>query len=326
MKWYIYINKIEIIHNTRSCIIMRILVLGAGGIGGYFGGRLAEGGQNVTFLVRSKRKSYLERNGLSIHSEKGDYHFNPQLITRKDRVKPFDVVLLSSKSYHLEHALEDLTPFVNGNTVIIPLLNGIAHLPKLQSTFGENKIMGGYCVIETTLNPVGEIVHTSPFDKLFFGELNGDQSERAEQIAQAFSNTKAEFILSSNIQQGMWHKYLMITVLSSLTTLMHAPIGPIRDSVGGVDFIESLYNEVASIMRTHSAPISDNIVDQYMKSLPKLSYHFKTSMQRDMEKGLNIEADHLQGYLLNLAASYQLNAPLLTTVYQNQKVYKEMLQ
>jgi len=304
---------------------MRILVLGAGGIGGYFGGRLAESGQNVTFLVRSKRKSYLERNGLAIYSEKGDYHFNPQLITNKDVVKPFDVVLLSSKSCHLEQAIQDLAPFVNGNTVIIPLLNGVAHLPILQSAFGDNKVMGGYCVIETTVNATGEIVQTSPFDKLFFGELDGKQSERSEQIAQAFSNTKAEFILNANIKQGMWHKYLMITVLSSITTLMHAPIGPIRDSEGGVNFIKSLYNEAATIMRADNAPISDNIVDQYMEALPKLSYHFKTSMQRDMEKGLNIEADHLQGYLLDLAESFNISAPLMSTAYQNHKVYKEML-
>ncbi|PTK19334.1 2-dehydropantoate 2-reductase [Staphylococcus saprophyticus] len=304
---------------------MRILVLGAGGIGGYFGGRLAESGQNVTFLVRPKRKSFLERNGLAIHSEQGDYHFNPQLITKDDRVAPFDVILLSSKSYHLEQAMTDLKPFVDGHTAIIPLLNGVAHIPQLQSIFGKDKVMGGYCVIETTLDSMGEIIQTSPFDKLFFGELDGSKSERAQKIAQVFSETKAEFKLSTSIEQGMWHKYLMITVLSSITTLMHAPIGPIRDSDGGINFVRSLYNEVASIMRAHRAPLADDIVSQYMTSFNQLSYHFKTSMQRDMEKGLNIETGHLQGYLLNLADTYQIDAPLLKCVYQNHKVYKEML-
>lgn len=304
---------------------MRILVLGAGGIGGYFGGRLAEAGKHVTFLVRPKRKSYLERNGLAIHSEKGDYHFNPQLITKDDRVEPFDIVLLSSKSYHLDHAIEDLKPFIDHHTLIIPLLNGVAHVPKLQNAFGKNKIMGGYCIIETTLDSTGKIVQTSQFDKLFFGELDGTESNRAKYVEQALSGTKAEFILNSSVEQGMWNKYLMITVLSGVTTLMHAPIGPIRDSEGGIEFIKSLYNEAASIMRKHNAPISDQIVSKYMKALNQLSYHFKTSMQRDMEKGLNIETDHLQGYLLELAAHYNLDAPLLTCVYQNHSVYKEML-
>ncbi|MCG7339093.1 2-dehydropantoate 2-reductase [Staphylococcus sp. ACRSN] len=304
---------------------MRILVLGAGGIGGYFGGRLVENGKHVTFLVRPKRKSYLERNGLTIHSENGDFTFNPNLITKHDHVEPFDVVLLSSKSYHLEHAIDDLKPFIHHNSTIIPLLNGIAHIPKLQSAFNAKRIMGGYCVIETTLNTSGEIVHTSNFDKLYFGELNGEDSERAKLIQDVFSNTKASFIMSTDITQGMWHKYLMITVLSGITTLMHAPIGPIRDSLGGTAFIETLYNEVAAIMRAEDAPIDKDIVSKYMKSLNQLSYHFKTSMQRDMEKGFNIEADHLQGYLLTLAKQHNIDAPILTTIYQNQKVYKEML-
>ncbi|PHK49936.1 2-dehydropantoate 2-reductase [Staphylococcus edaphicus] len=305
---------------------MRILVLGAGGIGGYFGGRLAESGQNVTFLVRPKRKSFIERHGLTIHSEHGDYQFNPQLITKEDHEASFDVVLLSSKSYHLEQAIEDLKPFIDNTTAIIPLLNGIAHVPKLQSVFGKDKIMGGYCVIETTLDSTGKIIQTSPFDKLYFGELDGRTSERAQSIAQAFSGTKAEFKLDSNIEQGMWHKYLMITVLSSVTTLMHAPIGPIRDSEGGINFVRSLYNEVASIIHAHQAPLANDIVSQYMDAFNQLSYHFKTSMQRDMEKGLNIETDHLQGYLLNLADTYHIDTPILRCVYQNHKVYKEMLQ
>lgn len=305
---------------------MRILVLGAGGIGGYFGGRLAENHKNVTFLVRPKRKSYLERNALVIHSHNGDYSFTPQLITRENHAEPFDVILLSSKSYHLEQAIDDLKPFVGDHTVIIPLLNGVAHIPKLQAVFGKNKIMGGYCIIETSLNATGEVIQTSDFDKLFFGELDGTNSERAKLIEDTFANTKSEFILTSDIERGMWQKYLMITVLSSVTTMMHAPIGPIRDSEGGTDFIKSLYEEVSSIMRSHQVPIDKIIVDKYMKGLSKLSYHFKTSMQRDMEKGLNIEADHLQGYLLNLAEEHQLDAPLLYASYQNHKVYKEMLQ
>ncbi len=309
----------------KEMLLLRILVLGAGGIGGYFGGRLAENGQDVTFLVRPKRKAYLEKNGLTIHSKQGDCQLEPQLITKEARVEPFDVILLSSKAYHLDQAIEDLKPFVNESTVIIPLLNGIAHIPKLQSEFGKESVMGGYCVIETTLDSLGEVIQTSPFDKLFFGELDGSESTRAKAIADAFSGTKATFKLTNQIEQGMWQKYLMITVLSSITTLMHAPIGPIRDSEGGTKFVRDLYDETSAIMHAHDAPLADDIVEQYMTAFEQLSYHFKTSMQRDMEKGLNIETDHLQGYLLDLAEQYQLDAPLLRCVYQHHKVYKEML-
>lgn len=304
---------------------MRILVLGAGGIGGYFGGRLAEQGKDVTFLVRPKRKASLEKNGLVINSVNGNYAFQPKLITAQQDVEPFDIVLLSSKAYHLEQSIEDLRPFVGPNTVIIPLLNGIAHIATLQQAFGRERILGGLCIIETTLDPLGEVSHTSDFDQLIFGELDGTTSERVQQIADAFEDTKAKFILSEHIKRDMWHKYLMITVLSSVTTLMHAPIGPIRDSEGGKPYIEAMYQEVASIMQAHQAPISEDIVKRYMKSLDNLSYHFKTSMQRDMERGLNIEGQHIQGYILSLANQYDFPAPLLTSVYQNLNVYNEML-
>lgn len=304
---------------------MRILVLGAGGIGGYFGARLAESGKDVTFLVRSKRKSSIEQNGLVINSVKGNYVFSPKLITKEETVEPFDVVLLSTKAYHLDGAIEDLKPFIGDQTVIIPLLNGIAHVPQLQQAFGEEKVFGGLCIIETTLDSQGEVNHTSDFDQLIFGELNGDSSNRAKELESALSGSKAEIILSDSISKDMWHKYLMITVMSSITTLMHAPIGPIRDSEGGKTYIEDMYNEVAQIMRIHRAPISNNIVNNYMKSLDNLSYHFKTSMQRDMEKGLNIEANHIQGYILNLAHQYNFDAPLLRSAYQHLNVYNEML-
>ncbi|MED4017732.1 ketopantoate reductase family protein [Sutcliffiella cohnii] len=303
---------------------MRILVLGAGGIGGYFGGRLVEKGEDVTFLVRSKRKQLLEEKGLVIHSVNGDFSFAPKLITKTDQTAPFDIVLFSTKAYHLEEAINDVKPFVGENTVIIPLLNGVAHLSPLQEAFGKN-VIGGLCFIETTLNEAGEVVHTSKFDRLVFGELEHKETDRILQIADTFSGTKAKFVMSNQIKKDMWHKYLMITTMSGVTTLMRAPMGPIRDSEGGKGFIRSLLLEVTEIMRACKAPIDDNIVEEQMKSIDGLSYQFKTSMQRDMEKGLFIEGDHLQGHLMKLAKQYDIEAPILKTVYQNLKVYEEMM-
>jgi 2-dehydropantoate 2-reductase len=303
---------------------MRILVLGAGGIGGYFGGRLAEKGEDVTFLVRSKRKQQLEKNGLVIHSVKGDFSFVPKLITKSDNTDPFDIVLLSTKAYHLEEAINDLKPFVGDKTVIIPLLNGVSHLSPLKEAFGK-KVIGGLCTIETTLNNSGDVVQSSAFDQLVFGELEHQETDRIQQIADTFSGTKAKFVLSNKIMQDMWHKYLFITVMSGVTTLMRAPMGPIRESDGGRDFIRGLYKEATKIMRACNAPIADNIEEEQMKSIDKLSYDFKTSMQRDMEKGLLIEGEHLQGNLLELAKQFHIEAPILKVIYQNLKVYEKML-
>ena len=304
---------------------MRILVLGAGGIGGYFGGRLVEKGEDVVFLVREKRKKQLEENGLKIKSVNGDYSFTPKLITKEDRAEPFDIVLLSPKAYHLKGAIHDLRPFVGEKTVIIPLLNGISHLEILKESFNESQILGGLCIIETTLNASGEVVQTSPFDQLVFGELNHEKTDRIKKIGDTFAGTKADFRLSEQILQDMWHKYLRITVLSSITTLTRAPIGPIRESAGSKEFISRLYQEVTQIMRAYNAPIADNIEEEQLESISNLKFNFKTSMQRDMEKGSMIEGEHIQGYLMELANELNIETPYLDVIYQNLKVYIKML-
>ncbi|AXO97951.1 2-dehydropantoate 2-reductase [Bacillus anthracis] len=303
---------------------MRILVLGAGGVGGFFGGRLVEKGEDVTFLVRSKRKKQLEERGLVIRSVNGDFSFQPKLITKEDRTAPFDVILFSTKAYHLNEAIQDLKPFVGESTVIIPLLNGIAHLSLLQKEFGEEKVIGGLCFIETTLNDEGEIVQTSAANRLVFGEMKSQHAEKIKHISKAFAGTKSSFVLSENITQDMWHKYLFITVMSGVTTLMRAPIGPIRESEGGHDFIRNLFEECVQIMRCIGAPVKDDITEEHMKTIDKISYDMKSSMQRDMEKGSSIEGTHLQGYLLDVAKQFSIEAPLLGVVYQNLKVYEEM--
>ncbi|MGU3438615.1 ketopantoate reductase family protein [Bacillus cereus] len=280
---------------------MRILVLGAGGVGGFFGGRLVEKGEDVTFLVRSKRKKQLEERGLVIRSVNGDFSFQPKLITKEERTSPFDVILFSTKAYHLNEAIQDLKPFV-----------------------GEEKVLGGLCFIETTLNDQGEIVQTSAANRLVFGEIKSQNSERVKHISKAFAGTKSSFVLSENITQDMWHKYLFITVMSGVTTLMRAPIGPIRESEGGRDFIRNVFEESVQIMKVLGAPIKVNIAQEHMKTIDKISYDMKSSMQRDMEKGSFIEGKHLQGYLLDVAEQFSIAAPLLGTIYQNLKVYEEM--
>lgn len=318
-------TKISIIVLEKGGCCMRILVLGAGGVGGFFGGRLVEKGEDVTFLIRSKRKQQLEEKGLVIRSVNGDFSFQPKLVTKEDRTTPFDVILFSTKAYHLNEAITDLKPFVGENTVIIPVLNGIAHLTLLQKEFGVEKVIGGLCFIETTLNDQGEIVQTSVANRLVFGEIKPQDSERIKLISKTFADTKASFVLSENIVQDMWHKYLFITVMSGVTTLMRAPIGPIRESDGGREFIRNLFEESVQIMKSMGAPVKDNIAQEHMKTIDKISYDMKSSMQRDMEKGSLIEGKHLQGYLLKLAEEMSIDVPLLSVVYQNLKVYEKMI-
>lgn len=301
---------------------MRFLVVGAGAVGGYFGGRLLEKGEDVTFLVREKRKQQLAENGLKIESMNGNAILKPKIIIAGESAGPFDVVILSTKAYHLEAAISGIREYVDESTIILPLLNGISHLDLLKTSFSEKNVIGGLCFIETTLDKNGTILQTSPFHDVVFGEISGAQTERMTRLLEAFSDSKANFRLSNNIMKEMWHKYLFITTLSGVTTLMRSPIGPIRDTAGGLDFIKGLAKELIVIARLIEAPIAPNYEETIITRINQMGDQMKSSMQRDMEKGLPVEADHLQGYLYNIAIENQIPVPHLHTIYTNLKVYE----
>jgi 2-dehydropantoate 2-reductase len=303
--------------------MMRILIVGAGAIGGYFGGRLLEKGENVTFLVREKRRQQLLQNGLCVKSLHGDIHFEqPQTIISGENAGPFDVILVAAKSYHLAGAVESLRPYVGEETMILPLLNGIVHLEVLTEAFGSDKVLGGLCFIETTLDEDGKIIQTSPIHDLVFGERNGNVSERITKLSTTFEGTKANFRLSGNIEQEMWQKYLFITSLSGITSLFRSPIGPIREQPQGVSTIKSLIRETISIMKKLEAPIADNMMDATFARLNEIGFMMKSSLQRDMEKSMPTEGSHLFGYLLEQASKFDLAAPTLSAIYANVEIYE----
>ncbi|OQP06891.1 2-dehydropantoate 2-reductase [Geobacillus sp. 46C-IIa] len=301
---------------------MRILVVGAGAVGGYFGGRLLEKGIDVTFLVRERRKRELEEHGLVIRSIHGDAVLKPNLIVAGERAEPFDVVIFSSKAYHLAAAIADAKPYIGERTMILPLLNGMGHMDALWEAFGRGNVLGGLCFIETTLNEKGEIVQTSPAHDVRFGEWSGEQTERVRTLESLFAGANARFRLSERIAADMWNKYLFIATMSGVTTLFRAPIGPIRSGEYGRAIIDRLLGEIKTIMQAHGAPLTDEMAERQRAQLEQIAPTMKSSMQRDMEKGQLIEADHLQGYLLLLARRYGVHAPMLETVYHNLKIYE----
>ena len=302
---------------------MKILVLGAGAVGGYFGGRLVEKGEDVTFLVREQRQKQLLEHGLFINSIHGNIQLKPKTIVTNEDVELYDVIIFATKAYHLEAGIEAIKPYVGEKTMIIPLLNGIKHLEVLQNAFGVEKVLGGLCFIEATLNEQGDVIQTSDTHQLLFGELSGGTNSRIEAISKVFSNTKAALHPSVHILQDIWQKYLLITTLSGTTTLMRSAIGPIRDTCE--EIIYQLLNETAAIMKAAGAPIAEDVVEKRMDVIRNQSFTLKSSMLRDMEKSSPIEADHIQGYLLDLAAQNNVDAPLLKLIYHNLKVYEKNL-
>ena len=276
--------------------------------------------------MREKRKRLLQANGLKLNSVHGNVDLKPKVLTVKDTSEAFDVVIVSTKAYHLSDVVDSIEPFVAKNTMILPLLNGVSHVEVLQNRFGKENVIGGLCFIESTLDVTGQVVQTSPIHDLVFGELSGERTERIEKLEKAFSGTKANFRLSDEIVREMWHKYLFITTLSGVTTLMRAPIGPIRESIGGQETIERLVKELSTVMRAIQAPIAETIEQIMLERVQAMGYDMKSSMQRDMEKGQAVEADHLQGYIYNIAQTEKLNVPVLQVIYSNLKVYEQSLE
>lgn len=303
-------------------MLVKFLVVGAGAVGGYFGGRLLEKGADVTFLVREGRRRNLQEKGLVIHSDYGNATLSPKTIIAGEEVELYDVILLSTKAYHLDNAIDDIRPYVGENTMVIPLLNGMAHYNKLDEQFGKEKVIGGLCYIEATLDSEGAVIQKGPLHMLVYGERSGQESERIIKLADALKGTKADFQLSSTIIEDLWHKYLFIATMSGITTLMRAPIGPICNQPSGMETIKQLTKEIIDVMNVAGAPISNELETIQMEKIANLAPEMKSSMQRDMEKGLPVEADHLHGYLLEIAKTADLPVPVLESVYANLKIYE----
>jgi 2-dehydropantoate 2-reductase len=202
--------------------------VGAGSVGGYFGGRLLEAGQDVTFLVRARRAVELAATGLVIQSRFGDVSVsNPATIVAENLHERSDLVLLACKAYDLEGAISSFAPAVGPDTAILPLLNGMRHLDILDRRFGAGHVLGGQCLISVTLNERGEIVHLNETHNLSFGERDGARSARVQAIASVLSSGNFQSRLSEAILEEMWEKWIFIATNAGITCLMRAAVGDI---------------------------------------------------------------------------------------------------
>jgi 2-dehydropantoate 2-reductase len=298
---------------------MRILVVGAGAIGGYFGGRLKAAGRDVTFLVRARRAGQLAKTGLVIKSPTGDVELPaPPTVAAENLRAPYDVILLSCKAYDLASAIESFAPAVGPNTAILPLLNGMAHIDTLTARFGAKAVLGGQCVISSTLDAEGRVLHLAPMHFLSFGEQDGKKSERAEAILKAFSGAGFDANLSTAIIQEMWEKWAFIATGAGITCLMRAAFGDIV-SAGAVNLTTQMYDECCAIAVANGFPPSKATIDRSLGMFTASGSTISASMLRDIERGAPIEADHVVGDLLR--RGNKTDPALLRIAYAHLKAY-----
>lgn len=301
---------------------MRILVVGAGSIGGYFGARLLAAGRDVTFLVRPRRAAELARTGLVVRSGKGDLAFpSPPVVTAGALATPFDLVLVSCKAFDLAAAMDSFAPAVGPQTAILPLLNGMAHLDALAARFGKGAVLGGQCAISTVLDGEGRVLHLNDLHLLTFGELDGSRSARAQAVAADFAGAGFDGGLSEAILQEMWEKWVFIAAAAGITCLMRAPVGDIAAG-GGADLAVELLEEIAAIASAQGNPPRPAAVQRGRTMLTQAGSPFTASMLRDIESGRQIEADHVLGDLLKRGGQGPGSYPLLAIAYAHLKSYE----
>lgn len=300
---------------------MRILVVGAGAVGGYFGGRLAEAGCDVTFLVRARRAAQLAETGLVIKSCVGDATLKPKTISAEKLNEFYDMVLLSCKAYDLESAINSFAPAVGPQTIILPVLNGMRHLERLDARFGSNKVLGGLCQIVATLDATGAILHMNDSHLIVFGERNSIHSPRVEAIAAMMAAAKFSSRASETIMHDMWEKWVFLATLAGITCLMRASLGDVAAADGSWISIE-LFEECCAIAEHAGYATSSKFINRINGMLKSKGSSMTASMLRDIERGGPVEADHIIGDLLQRAPENGKRNPLLKVVHVHLKAYE----
>ena len=301
---------------------MKILVLGAGGIGGFFGSHLHEVGEDVTFLVREERKPVIEKNGIQIKSPIGNLSIQPNLITKNELTPMYDIVLLTCKSYNLNEVIADLD-LLNGHGTIIPFLNGQTHLQKLDIHFDKKNIYGGVAYISSNVNESGVIEHVGKNNKITFGSRIGENSDLIKDFYKRCVKTKFDASLSNNIDQDVWEKWIFIATLAGATTLFKTSLDKINMSREGMMFIMGLFNECCQISKLNGFEIREEVKNIHESFFVNKNSKVKASMLIDMEKKSITEHEHIFKELIKLGINKGFESNILKIIYLNMLIYED---
>ena len=301
---------------------MKILILGAGAIGGYVGGRLHQNGADVTFLVREKRLEALQRDGLVIKSTKGDITQKVKAVTKGSDGGPYDVVLLTCKAYDLDSAMDAIAPAVGANTTIVPLLNGMRHLDTLDARFGAAKVVGGLARVGVAMNEQGHILHTSPFAAISFGERDGKPARSVlVELDAAINKSGVDGGLNANIVQDLWDKWIMLCTLAATCCLMRGASGDILEAEEGREIVLETVDEGRKVAAAAGHDPGEKGIATIRSFLTVKGSKFAASMLHDLEKGAMVEADHIVGDMIVRAKKAGIATPNLRLAYAHLQVY-----
>lgn len=296
---------------------MKILVLGSGGVGGYFGGRLIEIGVDVTFFVRANRSKQIKHNGIKIDSPHGNLSLKVKTLSVGDESHAFDLVILTCKAYDLESSLFDLTSVLSNKPVFLPLLNGFSHIEYLRNRFSNEKVLGGAAHIASVLTPENVIKQLNPIQILTVGAIDSSLTSMALKFTSICESANFKTIYSEGILQALWDKWTFLATLAGSTTLFSTCVGDITSSEIGASLMRKMYKEALAVAATEGYKVDNNAQKKALEILMKPASDFTSSMLRDLTSGKRTEHEHILGDMVRIGIQKNIDVKLLSSAYIN---------
>jgi 2-dehydropantoate 2-reductase len=301
---------------------MRILVLGAGAIGGYYGARLLQAGADLTFAVRPRRRAVLEADGLVVHSALGDFAGPVRTIAADGIDGPYDAVLLACKGYDLNGAMDDIAPAMGPASVVLPFLNGLGPYASLDARFGGARVLGGVAYVATQLGPDGAIRHLGAGDSVLIGARSPDAEPAAQALYRLFAASTGTRAWSANVEQALWDKWTMLAAGALLTCLMRATVGQILATVPGRTLATRAIAECEAVAAAEGFTIMGEGAARTRSLLLDPASGWMASMMRDIAgKAARLEHEQIVGDMTRLARRRAIDTPLLDAAYCHLQVY-----
>jgi 2-dehydropantoate 2-reductase len=292
-----------------------IAVYGAGGVGAYFGGRLALAGADVTLIARGDHLEALRSGGLRVESVHGDFEVDLPATDDPADIGPVDYVLVCVKSFDTVEVAASLKPIVGEDTAVISLQNGVRNERILADAVGEDRVLGGVCYIFSTIKEPGVVEHTGGPARIVFGELDGSVTDRAERFRDLCERAEIDVELSEDVRVEMWEKFTFIVAQAGMTAAVRLPVGEIRDSDAAWEMYERMMREVEAVAAAEGAPLPEDAVDRWLAFAEDLEADAYSSLHYDMTHGKRMELEAFHGTVVDLAGEHGIEVPACEAVY-----------
>jgi 2-dehydropantoate 2-reductase len=295
---------------------MKIVMMGSGGVGGYYGARLAQAGNEVTFVARGPHLQAIRRSGLRVKSELGDAHVQPaRAVEDPAQAGPADAIVVSVKLWDLESAAQAIRPLVGAQTVVVSLQNGVDKDDVLARAVGKEHVIGGVTHIGAVIAEPGVIAHTGKLQRVTVGELDGRRSARVDALVAALQSGGVEAAASDDIRRVTWEKFVFLTALSGMTALTRKPIGPVREHPATRAMLLDALRETAAVARGEGVALADTLLDQQEKLIDGLAPTMLSSMAQDLLRGRPLELEWLSGAVVQRGAARGVPTPAHRAIY-----------